>query len=113
MTPENDLKFKGGIPTPVKVTRPRGPARGRSAIWRARLVLLVMINVAQLWTLSATVEAALARHYDKLLPLVIASGVCWIVALTLFFWWKPTSKRPVSSGFVSADASRGGVAERE
>jgi hypothetical protein len=82
-------------------------------VWQARLVLLVMINVAQLWTLSATVEAALARHYEKLVPLVIASGACWIVALTLFFWWKPTSKRAASSGFVRKDASRGAVTDKE
>ena len=66
---------------------------GRTAVWQARLVLLVMINIAQLWLLSATVEAALARHFDKLIPLVIASGVCWVIALTIFLWWKPVSKR--------------------
>jgi hypothetical protein len=51
-----------------------------------------MINIAQLWILSATVEAALARQFDKLLPLIIASGVCWLIALTIFLWWKPVSK---------------------
>ena len=76
----------------------RAPVRGRTAVWQARLVLLVMINIAQLWILSATVEAALARHYDKLLPLVIASGVCWAISLTIFLWWKPVSKRETRRG---------------
>ena len=66
---------------------------GRTAIWQARLVLLVMINIAQLWILSATIEAALAAHYKQLVPLVIASGVCWLIALTIFLWWKPGSQR--------------------
>jgi len=30
--------------------------------------MLVMINIAQLWILAATVDAALARHYSVLLP---------------------------------------------
>ena len=67
---------------------------GRTAIWQARLVLLVMINIAQLWILSATIEAALAAHYKQLIPLVIASGVCWLFALSIFLWWKPSTKRP-------------------
>jgi hypothetical protein len=66
---------------------------GRSAIWQARLVLLVMINITQLWLLSATIEAALAGHFRQLVPLVIASGVCWIIALTIFLWWKPTRSK--------------------
>ncbi len=69
---------------------------GRTAIWQARLVLLVMINIAQLWILSATIEAALAAHYRQLVPLVIASGVCWLIALTIFLWWKPAARRPAS-----------------
>jgi hypothetical protein len=69
------------------------PAPGRSAVWQARLVLLVMINVAQLWILSATIEAALAGHYKQLIPLVLASGVCWFIALTIFLWWKPAGLR--------------------
>jgi hypothetical protein len=97
--------FEGRYRPAVKVTPPRGPERGRAAVWQARLALLVMINIAQLWTLSATVEAALARHYDKLIPLVVASGVCWIVSLTLFFWWKPASRRITSSGNVTKGAS--------
>ena len=67
--------------------------KGRTAVWQARLVLLVMINIAQLWILSATIEAALADHYKQLVPLVIASGVCWVIALTIFLWWKPAERR--------------------
>jgi len=69
-------------------------ARGRSAVWKARLVLLVMINIAQLWILSATVEAALAGKMDHLLPLVAASLVCWLIAFTIFLWWKPAAPAP-------------------
>jgi hypothetical protein len=67
--------------------------RGRTAIWQARLILMIMINLAQLWILSAAVEAALAREFKQLLPLVISSGVCWIIALTIFLWWKPARRR--------------------
>jgi hypothetical protein len=74
--------------------------RGRTAVWQARLVLLVMINLAQLWILSAAVEAALAREFKQLLPLVIASGVCWLIALSIFLWWKPASRRRTSTGYV-------------
>lgn len=74
--------------------------RGRTAVWQARLVLLVMINLAQLWILSAAVEAALAREFKQLLPLVIASGVCWLIALTIFLWWKPASRRRTSTGYL-------------
>ena len=35
--------------------------RGRTAVWTARLVIMVMINLAQLWLLAAVVDAALAR----------------------------------------------------
>ena len=65
--------------------------RGRTAVWQARLILLVMINVAQLWILSATIEAALAGETDHLLPLVAASAVCWVIAITLYLWWKPVA----------------------
>ena len=78
----------------------RPTEQGRSAVWQARLVMLVMINLAQLWILSATIEAALASHYDKLIPLVIASAVCWAIALTIYLWWKPVSQRLTSSGYV-------------
>jgi hypothetical protein len=78
----------------------RPAERGRTAVWQARLVLLVMINIAQLWILSATIEAALAHEYGHLLPLVIASAVCWVIALTIFLWWKPASPRRTSSGYL-------------
>lgn len=78
----------------------RPEMRGATAVWQARLVLFVMINLAQMWILSATVEAALAGEYKQLLPLVISSGVCWVIGLTIFLWWKPASKRPTSTGFI-------------
>jgi hypothetical protein len=74
--------------------------RGRSAVSQARVILLVMINVAQLWILAATVEAALARHYRVLVPLVIASFVCWLITLSIIFWWRPISRRYTSTGYV-------------
>ena len=63
--------------------------RGRAAIWQARLVMLIMINLAQMWILSAAIEAALANDYHQLLPLVVASAVCWLISLTIILWWKP------------------------
>ena len=46
--------------------RPAAPRRhddlGRTAVWQARLVMLVMINLAQLWILSAAIEAAHERE---------------------------------------------------
>jgi hypothetical protein len=69
------------------------PTRGVTAVFQAKLVMMVMINLAQLWILSAAVEAALARHYKELLPLVIASGVCWLISLSIVFWWKPVGRR--------------------
>ena len=69
-------------------------------MWQARLIMLVMINIAQLWILAATVDAALARHYSVLLPLVIASGVCFPITLSIIKWWRPTSRRKTSSGYV-------------
>ena len=80
--------------------------RGRTAVWQARLVLLVMINLAQLWILSAAVEAALARHFDKLVPLIVASAVCWVIALTIVLWWKPVSRRYTSAGYIRPDSKR-------
>ena len=72
--------------------KPR-PTRGVAAIFQAKLVMMVMINLAQLWILSAAIEAALARHYKELLPLVVASGVCWLISLSIVFWWKPVTRR--------------------
>ena len=74
--------------------------RGQSAVWQARLIMLVMINIAQLWILAATVDAALAHHYSSLLPLVIASGTCFLITLSIIRWWRPTSRRYTSSGYV-------------
>jgi hypothetical protein len=80
--------------TDTKFNQKHRPAeRGRTAIWQARLVLLVMINLAQMWILSAAVEAALAREFKQLTPLVVASGVCWLIALSIFLWWKPAPRR--------------------
>src|ERR1051326_6174752 len=67
----------------------RRALRGRSAVSQARVILLVMINVAQLWILAATVEAALAHRYRVLIPLVIASFVCWLFTLSIVLWWRP------------------------
>ena len=76
----------------IHQTKPRPirnlAGKGRTAVAQARLILLVMINVAQLWVLAATVEAALAHRFSVLLPLVIASGICFVVTLTLIFWWR-------------------------
>lgn len=95
---ENSNEIDVGIVSNRQATAANRPRRrvlsgGRTAIWQARLALLVMINIAQLWILSATIEAALAAHYKQLVPLVIASGVCWLIALTIFLWWKPAEKR--------------------
>lgn len=74
--------------------------RGRAAVAQARLMLLIMINAAQLWILAATVEAALARHFSALLPLIIASGICLAVTLTIILWWRPSSRHYTSSGYL-------------
>lgn len=78
----------------------RRPKTGQTAVWQARLIMLVMINIAQLWILAATVEAALARHYSVLLPLVIASGICFLITLSIVKWWRPTSRKKTSTGYV-------------
>src|SRR5437773_6038740 len=78
----------------------RGSRAGHAAVWQARLIMLVMINVAQLWILAATVDAALARHYSQMLPLVIAAGVCFLITVSIIRWWRPTSGRRTSSGYV-------------
>ena len=76
---------------------------GHAAVWQARLIMLVMINVAQLWILAATVDAALARHYSVLLPLVVSSGICFLITLSIIKWWRPTSRRKTSTGYVRED----------
>ena len=90
--PDDPARFRGSR---------RPSERGRTAVWQARLVLFVMINVAQLWILSAAIEASLAGQYAQLIPLVIASAVCWLVGLTIFLWWKPASARRTSTGYLS------------
>ena len=97
------------VETTSQTSRARSASRkhassnsGQSAVWQARLILLVMINVAQLWILSAAVEAALAGHYSMLVPLVVASGVCWLIALSIVFWWRPVSRRHTSTGYIRA-----------
>lgn len=90
-----------GASRPSRYEGARRPAeRGRTAIWQARLVLLVMINIAQLWILSATIEAALAAEYKQMVPLIAASAFCWLIALTIFLWWKPASSRRTSTGYL-------------
>ena len=79
--------------------------KGRTAVAQARLVLLVMINVAQLWILAATVEAALARNFKVVVPLIAASGVCWLVMLIIMLWWRPVSRRYTSTGYISKPSS--------
>jgi hypothetical protein len=76
---------------------------GQAAVWQARLIMLVMINLAQLWILAATVDAALARHYSVLLLLVVASGGCFFITLSIIKWWRPTSRHKTSSGYVRKD----------
>lgn len=76
----------------------RRPSRGRIAISQARLAMLMMINIAQLWLLAGVVEAALALDLVQLRPLVIASGVCWLIALTIFLWWKPSRRGNEAAG---------------
>lgn len=66
--------------------------RGKKAIWQAKLMLLIMINLAQLWILSATIDAALAEEYKQLMPLVTSSIICWVISLTIIFWWRPAAK---------------------
>lgn len=78
--------------------KPHKTPTGRAAVLQAKLALLVMINLAQLWILSATVEAALAKHYKDLIPLVIASGVCWFISVTIVLWWKPSKSKRATIG---------------
>ena len=78
----------------------RRSSTGHAAVWQARLIMLVMINIAQLWILAASVDAALARHYSVLIPLVFASGVCFLITLSIIRWWRPTSRKKTSTGYV-------------
>src|SRR5262245_52145081 len=80
--------------------RRRPTGRGRAAIEQARLIMLVLLNIAQLWVLAAVVEAALAHRHEKLLPLVVGSAFCWFVALSIIVWWRPASRHYTSTGYV-------------
>ncbi len=86
------------MPSNYRKPRPRTTPKGRSAVLQAKLSLLVMINLAQLWILSATVEAALAKDYAELTPLIIASGVCWLISVTIVLWWKPSKSKRATIG---------------
>ena len=87
---------------PIEVAN-RRTKTGQAAVWQARLIMLIMINVAQLWILAATVDAALAHHYSVLLPLVVASGICFLITLSIIKWWRPTSRTKTSTGYVRED----------
>lgn len=89
--------------TEVAEVANRRAKTGQTAVWQARLIMLIMINVAQLWILAATVDAALARHYSVLLPLVVASGICFLITLSIIKWWRPTSRNKTSTGYVRED----------
>ena len=73
---------------------------GSAAVFQARLIMLIMINIAQLWILAATVDAALARHFSVLVPLIVASGICFLITLSILRWWRPTSRKKTSTGYV-------------
>ena len=77
---------------------------GSAAVWQARLIMLVMINIAQLWILAATIDAALGRHYSVLWPLVIASAVCFLITLSIIRWWRPTSRKKTSTGYIREES---------
>jgi hypothetical protein len=77
-----------------------------TAVAQVRRILLMMINVAQLSILSATVEAALAEHYGVPLPLAVSSGVCWLIALSIILWWRPASRGYTSTGYLRTPATR-------
>ena len=83
-----------------EASRSRRSRTGSAAVWQARLIMLVMINIAQLWILAATVDAALAGHYSVLLPLVVSSAICFLITLSIMRWWRPTSGKRTSSGYV-------------
>jgi hypothetical protein len=85
----------------------RRAERHHAAVWQARLLMLVMINIAQLWILAATVDAALSRHYAVLLPLVAASGICFLITISILRWWRPVSRRPTSTGYIRASVKKG------
>lgn len=82
-------------------TSPQRKGKGYRAVWQARVIMLVLINVAQLWILAATIEAGLARHLKVLVPLVIASAFCFLITLSIVFRWRTTSKKYTSTGYIT------------
>ena len=92
-----NVPYNAGKDVPA---RRRSVGRGQAAVEQARLLMLVMINVAQLWILSATVEAVLAHSYQEVWPLVVASAACWLISLSILLWWRPASRRHTSSGYL-------------
>jgi hypothetical protein len=86
-------------------SRSRRSPTGSAAVWQARLIMLVMINIAQLWILAATVDAALAGRYSVLLPLVVSSATCFLITLSIIRWWRPTSGKRTSTGYVRPPAN--------
>jgi len=106
---ETDRSQEFHVRTPVRDSAARRESRhpgARAAVWQARVIMLVMINLAQLWILAATVDAALAHHFSVLLPLVIASGVCFLITLSIIRWWRPTSGKRTSTGYVRASRDK-------
>jgi hypothetical protein len=97
---EADLK---SFPQDSTAVAGRQARTGQAAVWQARLIMLVMTNIAQLWILAAAIDAALARHYSVLLPLVVASAICFVITLSIIRWWRPTSRKKTSSGYVRED----------
>lgn len=83
-------------------TFPKKQGKGYKAVSQARLIMLVLINIAQLWILAATVEAALAGHLKVLMPLVIASVICFLITLSIVFRWRTSSKRHTSTGYLKS-----------
>lgn len=81
-------------------TFPKKEGKGYKAVSQARVIMLVLINVAQLWVLAATVEAALAGHLKVLIPLVIASAFCFLITLSIVYRWRTSSKRHTSTGYL-------------
>ena len=84
----------------MQVNPERRSERHHAAVWQARLIMLVMVNIAQLWILAATVDAVLARHYSVLWPLIIASGICFLITVSILRWWRPVSRRKTSTGYI-------------
>lgn len=57
--------------------------KGLSAIDGAMSLIILMV-VVQIWLLSATLDAFLARHQDVAIPGAIASGVLFLACAGLY-----------------------------